>query len=102
MLIKYVHDKKEKWDDYLDTCIYAYNTVHEATSFSPFGRKTVLPVELEMEERDVNVVLEQYELLTDQRLKILQSAQENILRMQEKQKEIYDRKHSCPCSFLAG
>ena len=57
----------------------------------------------------LNVVLEQYEnqsddiqLLTDQRLNILQFARENILRMQEKQKEIYDRKHSCPCSFLAG
>ena len=38
--------------------------VHETTSFSPFelmfGRNAILPVELEMEERDVDVVLEQY------------------------------------------
>ena len=71
-----------------------------------FGRKAVLPVELEMEERDVDVVLEQNEkeldnvqLLTDHRVEILESARENISR---KQKEIYDRKHSCPSSFLAA
>ena len=42
------------WDDLLDTCIYAYNTsVHESTSFTPFevmfGRKAVLPIDVEMD-----------------------------------------------------
>ncbi len=117
MLTKYVHDKKEVWDNYLDTCIYAYNTaVHESTSFSPFelmfGRKAVLPVELDMEEREAKSIIDEHaeecnksdniQLLTDQRLQNLQLARENILKVQEKQKEIYDRKHASPTSFRAG
>ena len=42
------------WDGLLDTCIYAYNTsLHESTSFTPFevmfGRKAVLPIDVEMD-----------------------------------------------------
>ena len=34
MLVKYACEKKAVWDDFLDTCVYAYNTsVHETTAF---------------------------------------------------------------------
>ena len=26
MLVKFVHTNKDRWEDYLDTCVYAYNT----------------------------------------------------------------------------
>ena len=52
MLRKYIQEKKEKWDDYLDTCSLAYNTSqHESTKFTPFeimfGRKAILPLDLD-------------------------------------------------------
>ena len=115
MLVKYVHDKKEVWDDHLDTCIYAYNTaVQESTSFTPFelmfGRKAVLPIEIDFEKREADELFHQYttesiaanhiQVLTDQRLQNLQLARKNITRAQEKQKEMYDRKHACPGSFV--
>ena len=44
MLVKFVNDNLEHWDEFLDTNIFAYNTsVQESTHFSPFeivfGRK---------------------------------------------------------------
>ena len=44
------HKRKEQWEDYLDTCIYAYNTSkHESSKYTPFevmfGRQAVLPVD---------------------------------------------------------
>lgn len=52
MLLKFVADKKESWADYLDLCVYAYNSSrHESSKFSPFevmfGRRAVLPVDLD-------------------------------------------------------
>ena len=52
MLVKFIDSKKESWEDYLDTCVYAYNSAkHESSKFSPFevmfGRKAVLPVDLD-------------------------------------------------------
>ena len=33
MLSKYTLDKRGAWDEFLDACVYAYNTaVHESTS----------------------------------------------------------------------
>ena len=52
MLRNYIQEKKEKWDDDLDTCSFAYNTSkHESTKFTPFeitfGRKAILPLDLD-------------------------------------------------------
>ena len=52
MLVKYIQEKKETWEDYIDTCIYAYNTAqHESTKFTPFeltfSRKPVLPIDMD-------------------------------------------------------
>ena len=45
MLVKFIDKKKESWEDYIDTCVYAHNTAkHESSKFTPFelvlfGRK---------------------------------------------------------------
>ena len=51
MLVKYIEDKKECWEDYLDSCVFTYNTSkHESSKFTPyevtFGRRALLPIEL--------------------------------------------------------
>ena len=51
MLVKYIEDKKECWEDYLDSCIFAYNTSkHESSKFTPFEvmfeSRAVLPIQL--------------------------------------------------------
>ena len=48
-----VTEKHKHWDEFLDTCTFAYNTsVHESALFSPFevmfGRKATLPIDLVM------------------------------------------------------
>lgn len=64
MVIKYAHEKKEDWDMYLDSCVFAYNTSkHTSSLYTPFevmfGRKAVLPVELTT-LKEGNEVLEDY------------------------------------------
>ena len=61
MLVKFIADKKESWEDYLDTCFYAYNTSrHESSMFTPFqlmfGRRAVLPTEFDEDTADKNGV----------------------------------------------
>ena len=51
MIVKYAESKKELWDEYVDSCVFACNTSsHESSLFSPFevmfGRKAVIPIEL--------------------------------------------------------
>ena len=53
MLVKFAANKMEKWDEFLDTCVFAYNTSrHESTCFIPFelmfGRKATLAIDIEM------------------------------------------------------
>lgn len=65
MLTKFIVTKKDHWEDYLDTCVYAYNTsVHESSRFTPyelmFGRKAVLPIDLEIAEQDASDLLMDY------------------------------------------
>ena len=102
--------KKEQWEQYLDTYIYAYNTsIHESTRFSPFElmfmRKPVLPIEINMGESDPTVTFmdfheiadftfSQVEMKTAKILKLLEEAKADITDAQTRQKEQYDRKHS--------
>lgn len=98
MLVKCVQDKKQVWDQFLDPCIYAYNTaVHESTAFTPFqlmfGRKALLPIEIDIEDVDPEDLSslendngEMVQALTDQRVENLATAKENILKAQERQK----------------
>ncbi len=51
MLVKFVDTKKDSWQGYLESCVYAYNTSkHESTKHSllevMFSRKGVLPVDM--------------------------------------------------------
>ena len=58
MLVKYIEDKKECWEDYLDSCIFAYNTSkHESSKFTSFevmfGCRALLPIELGMPDKSL-------------------------------------------------
>ena len=84
--------------DYLDTCVYAYNTSrHDSSWYSPFevmfGRKPVLPVEIRSDasedaSEDVNVFATHDEDALQEQLearkKILEQAKENIVDAQQK------------------
>ena len=53
MLVKFAANKREEWDEFLDTCVFAYNTSrHESTCFTPFevmfGRQATLAIDNEM------------------------------------------------------
>ena len=53
MLVKFTANKKNQWDEFLDTCVFAYNTSqHESSCFTPFelmfGRKAALAIDIEM------------------------------------------------------
>lgn len=55
MLVKFIQDNKRSWEDYLDQCVYAYNTArHESSRYTPFelmfSRKAVLPIDLQTKE----------------------------------------------------
>ena len=63
--MKYISEKKDSWEDYLDTCIYAYNTSkQESSKFTPFelmfARKPVLPIDLQYDKRDAGDIFEDY------------------------------------------
>ena len=108
MLRKYIQEKKEKWDDYLDTCSFAYNTSkHESTKFTPFeimfGRKAILPLDLDAgvhqgpcNETEVTICSQETEIQQkeSQHKALLEEVQKNIISAQKKQKEQYDKKHN--------
>ena len=116
--MKMVADDKQHWDEYLDSCVYAYNTSkHESTKYTPFelmfGRKAVLPIELEVCKDSAEDCLEKYKKLPDLvtedvdklttgRQAALHQAKENILIAQQRQKEAYDVKHAKPGAFEVG
>ena len=110
MLIKYIDTKKNLWAQFLDTCIFAYNTsAHESTKFSPFelmfGRKAVLPIDINMGSSDPAAILEEFnhcqelspsnvQEATELKNTVLEEAKANIAAAQLRQKEHYDRKYS--------
>ena len=117
MLVKYINDKKEQWDQFLDMCIYAYNTSqHDSTHFSPyemFDRKAVLSIDLDTCRDDAATILHEFnsvprfspsvvESAAAYRAKLQQSTKENIPNTQQKQKENYDRKHCKPGTYDVG
>eukprot|EP00731_Ephydatia_muelleri_P011336 Em0006g230a len=116
MLRKYIQEKKEKWDDYLDTCTFAYNTSrHESTKFTPFeimfGRKAILPLDLDAgvhqgpcNEAEVTICSQETEIQQkeSQHKALLEEVQKNIISAQKKQKEQYEKKHSKAVFYSAG
>jgi hypothetical protein len=117
MLVKFIDKKKESWEDYLDTCVYAYNTSkHESSKYTPFevmfGRRAVLPVDLNVAKHRCEPLVQEMESIADEVLESdremeerqarLESVKANILIAQQKQKEQYDRKHSKPEVYSIG
>ena len=117
MLTKYVQDKKNTWDEYIDTCVFAYNTSqHESTTFTPFelmfGRSAYLSVEVDFDKATADERLEKWqhvqgedneiELLTAKRRKDVETARIRIKEAQVKQKHYYDLKHCKPGAFDIG
>lgn len=115
MLRKFIGEKKESWDTFLDPCIFAYNTSrHKSTLHTPFevmfGRQAILPVELDGGKN--NEILQKLEddsehekateILKSCRKDVLQRVKTNIIKAQKKQKEDYDKKHAKPPSFNEG
>ena len=63
MIVKFTRERKDQWDDFLDTCVFAYNTAkQESSNYTPFklmfGRKAVLPVEVEFESKEGKQLLQ--------------------------------------------
>lgn len=116
MLVKFVREKKNVWDEFLETCVYAYNTsVQESSGFTPFelmfGRKALLPIDIDSCEKDPELLEDEFnkevssealQHITTVRLEKLNQARVNIKKAQEKQKEQYDKKHAQPNTFLVG
>ena len=93
MLVKFVEEKKDSWEEYLDTSVYAYNTAcHESTQYTPFKlmfrRKALLPINIEMEKKDAGLLLDQYNKAKDDPIseareehqKVLEAAKNNITK----------------------
>ena len=111
-LSKFVSEKNESWEDYLDTSIFAYNTSkHESSKYTPFevmfGRVAVIPIDinkdgqkqvLHMQEGDDDQINE----FLDEGKSTLEAVKANILIAQERQKACYDRKHANPNIFVVG
>ena len=118
MLTKYIQGSKDEWDEYLDTCLFAYNTSqHESTTFTPFelmfGRQACLPVDITSRKATPEEVLENWmqsgkmttvdiENLFTRRQELVKVAKTKIKVAQEKQKHYYDIKHSKPCVYDVG
>ena len=100
-LRKYIQ-KKEKWDDYLDTCLFGYNTSkHESTKYTPFeimfGRKANLLLDLDAglyqrpcNEAEVAIFSQENKI---QHKAFQEEVQKIIISAQKKQKKQYDIKH---------
>lgn len=116
MLSKYIQERRNRWDEFLDTSVYAYNTSsHESTRFTPFelmfGRKAVLPIDIDVlgkeAEEKVRSCLEELSTsaamrLTERRRHLLEQAKINILKAQEKQKRDYDLRRANPKAYEIG
>ena len=115
MLVKFVQEKKDQWNVFLDTCVFAYNTSkHASSKFPPFelmfNRRATLPIDIELRKHSSDSVVEAFldlpepdsSMMASARLQILEEAKQNILQAQQKQKELYDRKHAKPELFAKG
>ena len=115
MLVKFIEEKKDSWEEYLNTCVFAYNTArHESTNYTPFelmfGRKPLLPIDIDMEKKDAEVFLVDCTKAGDYPIdeareaheKVLEKAKENITKAQKKQKFHYDKWHFKPGCYSVG
>ena len=60
-----LQNMKNEWEKFLDTCVFAYNTLkHDSSEISPFElmffQKAVLPIDINTEATDVETVLKDF------------------------------------------
>ena len=124
MLIKFCHNNKSTWDEYLDSCIFAYNTskylrvnsklfaidcflsMQGYSLYSPFevmfGCKPVLPIDINEQIYQIyrsSVTWKKLLVKLMERLGVFKEVKENIGKAQSKQKRIYSQKHAIPIAF---
>ena len=113
MLVKYAKEQKECWEDYLECCLFAYNTSkHESSKFTPFevmfGHPAVLPIDAYFCTstasllHDKQLDYDEVEVRMLHQRKVLEVVRMNIAAAQTRQKEQYDRKHYNPDVFKPG
>ena len=88
MLTKFV-EEKETWGEYIDTCLFAYNTSwHESTIFPPFdlliGHRAYLQVDVNVENCSAEEQLEKWQQSKEYLLKLLRSSLLSIRGLYEK------------------
>ena len=105
MLVKYAKEQKECWEDYLECCLFAYNTSkHELM----FGCQAVLPIEVHCCSNTASLVDDKQldnndvEVRMLHQRKVSEVVKMNIAAAQTRQKEQYDRKHYNPDVFEPG
>ena len=113
MLVKHLDDKKQMWEQLLDTCVFSYNTLkQESSQYAPlellFARMPVLLIEINIQKIDPETSLKQFNEANDLSLtsihhaheKVLEIAKANILKTQKQQKEQYDRRNYKPGEYF--
>ena len=112
MLRKFVRDEPKKWDQYLPYLLFAYRETKQAsTGFSPFeliyghhvrGPLDVLREEWEEKKKGASESVVSYLVNMRERLsKWTETAHQNLLASQERQKTWYDHNRK-PREFEAG
>ena len=84
MLVKFIESKKKTWQDYLDTCVYAYNTSrHDSSKFTPFelmfGRQAVLPVDIRSDASRIEAVNDVFVGCDEDTVQKMEAARNSIL-----------------------
>ena len=118
MLSKFVASRPDDWDEFLPTCLYAYNTSrHESSSFTPFqlmfARAPFLPIDINMDKMSAEEVVDKWQDAGEmspsraqehitQHHKLVEVAKTKISEAQEKQKKYFDLKHSSPTAYNIG
>ena len=115
MLVKFVDEKKECWENFLSTCVYAYNTSkHKSSKHCPFtvmfGCQAILPVQFASSKKEDAIAnttgKENKDRIIDDYLsyqsKMAERVKENVRVAQARQKKAYDNKHHNPETFKVG
>ena len=103
-LAKYAGEKKDDWDLYLPSFLFAYRTKrHEVTRHEPFyliyGREAVLPIEFSVPTQQINLpqndqqedLLKRVHRITGQMAQDREDVQDRIYQSQQKQKKRFDQ-----------
>lgn len=93
----YINDKQSDWDDWLDFCMFSYNTtVHTSTKFTPyelvFGNKAQLPTSITKDPTFKYSYDDYMDELTFKLRKSNQLARNNLIESKHKNKIYYDAK----------